>query len=586
MKSFDSTIKIPTAINARNRFNLSCDHYTTNDFFRLKPVYIHEMVPSEEISIDMHTISRTMALRKPFYGTVEFVNRAFFVPCRTIMNNWNEFIVDTTSGGSGNKKNYVPYFTNADLKQMFKEVTGLVTLKTVTVADEKVDLQIITGAGSTTTSYQFTTKGKIFYDILRNLGYHINFSMADSDDSDKMSALPLLAFYRLYNDWLKNPAYASNSDNQLKYDGEKHFTYSEIGSMLNRVMNGLYEKDYFTSAWQKPTGPNSSNTISAINFPDITNDSTGSTSITRSLPEPSGNYPSTPTISSTNNGQTASSAPPISLSQYALTRLKQLTDYVKRFQLVGERALDRYKALFGITLDSAKLERSEYLGHSNMTMQVGEVMITANTQDGVAGDYTGRSAGYAKGSFHYKTDEYGYLIIVSMVRPHVGYYQGRPRMINHVNRLDFFNPQFDGVGTQPIRMDEVYSDSFLDGQQLMGHTNDVFGWSSTYAEYKCALDNVSGDFMVNSLNTNLEAFHLMRMIDPQNIDDGVTENFTIGTNKQFDRIFALTDGKVDQFITVYHFDVSSWLPMKPLFEDYSFDEGKLVTESIGGTQLN
>lgn len=582
MKSLDTKFKLPVAVKNRSKIDLSNDHYTTNDFFRLKPVYITEVVPGDDIKMKLHTLSRTMALKKPFYGKVEFINRAFFVPMRTICSNWNEFITDT-GDNLANRPSYTPYFTNQDLVRVFFE-HGLITVTTSTKFDISIyDPDLV----ASLTHYNFTRKGKICYDILRNLGYKIGFAQNTTADGDKLNALPFLAFYRIYNDWLQNPAYAGLHDSQLKYAGQVHLTHDMIYSMLERVNFALYEKDYFTSAWQKPVGPNSSNSISAVDFSDVSNDRTSNNTYAvhvKSSTSPSATKPTTPSLTGTaSDGSTLSTNTPFNITQYALDRLKQLTDYCKRFQLVGERVIDRYKALFGVDLTPAKLDRSQYLGMTKMDMQVGEVMVTADTQDAVTGDYAGRSAGYGQGEFTLKSDEFGYFIVISFVRPHIGYFQGRPRFVNHINRNDFFNPTFDGCGVQPIRIDELMADYMTEySQQRM---NDVFGFTSVYGEYKCnPHDCLSGDFVINSKNTGLDAFYLLRKFGEQDTPE-LNEAFTIGNSQQFNRIFYENSGDYDQFITVYHCEVTAWRNMTAMFEDYSFDGGRLISQEIGGTSL-
>lgn len=585
MKSFKSIIKLPTAVQERNQFDLSQSHYTTNDFFRYKPVYIHEVVPGEELHIDMQTFSRTAPLWKPFFGNVEFINRAFFVPCRTIMNGWNEFITDTLEQNA-TKKNFVPYITNADLVNLFKNNTDYGWYNSELHGEADF-------SQGNDTKKVLTRKGKVAYDILRNLGYHINYSNAHDDDG-KYNALPLLAFWRIYADWLRNPAFQADLPFTLKRDGEYHVSDTDLKSMFDHLENSLYEKDYFTSAWVRPTGPNNTAGISSMSFEDITNDqSSGTTkSFVKSSSNPGANIPTTPVLVGSSNGSSANNTIPAhNLSQYALDKLKQLTDYVKRFQLVGEKALDRYAAMFGIELSSAKLDRSQYIGTNKMSMNIGEVMSNADTEGEALGEYAGKSSGYGNGQFHLKSDEFGYFIIISVVRPHIGYAQGRPRNISHLNRNDFFNPTWDGLGTQPIRVDELFADNFThDELPTDYYPNGVFGFTSTYAEYKCQpSDCLSGDFVLNSRNTGLDCYHMLRMFKPTDTFK-VSRSFTIGETQQFDRVFnyAADDGQwsdYDHFFTVYHFKVSAWLPMSKMFEDYDFDGGRLIAKEVGGTSL-
>lgn len=299
--------------------------------------------------------------------------------------------------------------------------------------------------------------------------------------------------------------------------------------------------------------------------------------------------PTTPSIGQSIDGSTRSTGNVYNLTQYALDRLKQLTDYVKRYQLVGDRTLDRFFSRFGIKLPSAKLDRSEYIGMHKFDISIGEVMATADsTVEGEitnVGDYAGKGNGYGSGHFSYKTDEFGYLIIISVVRPHIGYGQGRPRFLQHINRMDFFQPEFD-YGVQPIRQDELFADFFTEENQAW-NSYGAFGFTSQYAEYKTQPhDGLSGDFVLGSKNVGWsQNMHLLRLFN-QSDDLHINEAFTIGDNGQFDRIFNSTDSWDDHFMTVYHFDVESWAPLRKMFDDYDFDPAKSVSMDIGGTALD
>lgn len=581
MHSFSKKISLPIAVKQRNLFNLSKDHYTTNDFFRVKPIYLHETVPGEEITINLQSFSRTVALAKPFYGKVDFVNRAFWVPCRSIMNEFNEFIEDTATAYQSSIP-HVPTIANNVLVNMFTNQSW----KNPLTIENDIQTQGANDFSTSTHHYQFTLYGKLVYDILRNLGYHINFSITDNTT---LSALPIIAFAKMYKDWLMNSNYLPIADFQTKFDGETVLSATQIYNLLTPCLFAMYEKDYFTTAWPSPVSPGALQGVSSVNIPDASNDLASSNnrgSLVRSKPQADGYYPSTPSIIGGSPDGISSGTTPSNLTQYALDTLKKLTDYVKRHQLVGARALDRFAASFGIELPDAKLDRTTYLGSSIMTMDVGEVMCTADNAetDTAVGDYAGRSAGYGKGSFHFKSDEFGYIIIVSIVRPHTGYFQGRSRLLQHINRLDFFTPEFDKLGVQPIRQDEFFADYFDITSAGTYNPSQAFGFTGRYAEYKTSLDDVSGDFVLESRNEGLDCFHLMRTFP-----DGqqkISQSFTYGVDgEQFDRVFINQESDTDHFITVYHFDIKASLPMSKLFEDYDFDGGRLINKEIGGTSL-
>lgn len=90
-----------------------------------------------------------------------------------------------------------------------------------------------------------------------------------------MSAYPVLAFFKLYNDYMSqsqrfNTSALSSLLQNIKYNKTVSGQYSTTGAMTYLALNVLfsnlflnYENDYFTSAWQSPNTP--LNAVESIN---------------------------------------------------------------------------------------------------------------------------------------------------------------------------------------------------------------------------------------------------------------------------------------------------------------------------------
>lgn len=605
MSNIISKIRTRIALKDKNKFDLSCDHITTSDFFHINPVYIKEMVPGENININVQTFTRLTPLVRPMYGRCQIVNRGFFVPMRCIMRGWNEFITDTVHEG---QFPVVPKINPAGLAFQIRE-----DFATDDGTATNYDFSVYVTAQQTT-YYKFTPQGRRVWSLLQSLGYRIPLGYYNSttpDQSEYLSALPLMAFAKVYYDWYKTQAYENdewfNGLFDLSLSANPIISGDQLSALLTVCSRAVYDKDYFTSAWDRPVAPN--NGLNSANYiKDITNDGqqTGNRFSVVSNETVSTYYPTTPALNATTKtGQNPTSPNPASVTQYALDALKSLTDYMKRHQLAGGLAMDRMMARFGVKPSDAALNRSIYLGKDQVDVSIADVMATADsvgatqTQQTTLGQYAGKGVGYsADGWFKYDTNEYGYLIIVSTLIPKVGYVQGMNRQVMHTNRLDFFTPEFDSLGVQAIARKELASDyAGAEGALLeMGSAglNGVFGWTSRYAEYKTAKDNLTGQFTVPSINKGMSTWHLFRMIDLQNAREyDVTHNrsFVEATDgKQYDRVFAITDenqSEYDHFINIYHFTVEDYAPMSKLFDDYEFKGGKKeVSIEVNGTQLN
>lgn len=620
MASFLDKVKVNTAVTKFNKFDLSCDHITTTDWMHLAPIYNKEMVPKEKLSVNVEAMTRLAPMAVPTFGRGNINMRAFFVPYRTIFPGWNDFINDVShmpfnqQSGVASLISSVPTVSNNALRNLFVTDSGaqynITNLCTVSATEPNTydfsyavyDSQ---GVLQSTSYVTLTPKGRRVMKIIESLGYKIIWR---SNTNPVWSALPILAYAKVYCDWYwpqMYPEATSGIENLFKQDSTTTLALSstQLFAILSLADRVCYDSDYFTAAWDNPVAPNSGS-FSTIEVVDITNAS------------------SLNSIDNTvwSNGTPAiyrTSAAVGPLTQYAIDALKSLTDYMKRHQIAGAKALDRFFARFGIVLSAEKLNRSVYIGSKLVPLQIGDVTSNTdttgitNTNDPYGydrlGSFAGRGVGYGQGNFDFDSDEYGMFLICSSVVPSVGYYQGIDRAIMHKNKLDFWTPEFDQLGTQAIATAElnVPKDGQYNGSIDLSQR--VFGFTPRYAEYKIAKDKVTGDYRYDTMNQSLmtnNGWHFMREFPDKLSEQNNSTDFQIGwlahssqfvqgtDSNQFNRIFqsySINENEADHFSVIYHFDVGMTAPMAKLWDTYEFDEsdrGKEVTMDVNGVKMN
>lgn len=578
MASFLDKVKIKTAKNESTKLDLSCDHISTANFMQYNVAYSKEMVPGEKIEINMETFTRLEPMPVPTFGRARINNRAFFVPFRTIFPGWNDFITDSPhvmGGDLGNGQiTQVPVITNASFVSFYKAYSSLKTEvdESDAIANSRL-YDIVVNDNGVTKYWKLGSKGRQMLKIFESLGYKI---IWDTTARMNYSALPLLALGKVYTDWYYNTQYIGteasiNIEKYFKGDSSLSPTISDryLISLMQVIDYVNYDSDYFVSAWDNPVAP-ANNTYSSLSMSDVTLSSQSTA------------------VETTSNGTPASR--PNILTQYAIDALKGLTDYMKRHQLAGARALDRYLARFGITLTAEKLNRSIYIGTANEDIKFGDIMSTADTEGAALGNYAGKGIGYQTADFNFSTDEYGILIIVSTIQPKAGYYQGVNRNVLHTHRTDFWTPEFDNLGCQAISKAELFVPQHTTIANITNLSNGVFGWTPRYAEYKIGRDNITGDFRYNSMNVGQEAWHTMREVDYTDADN-IVHNLAFVEGRdagQYSRIFYNTDADAaDKFKVIYHFDIASYSPMKSLYDTYEFEEkGQDIVMDAGGVKMN
>lgn len=576
MATFNDKIKIPKATEHYSTFNLSCDHITTQDFFKIKPVYTRVMVPGQSINVDMSHISRLAPLAKPFYGSVTMTNRAFFVPFRTIMEGFNEFITDTpyvTSSGAGSIIYSVP---TVKMSVLCKSLVG--NGFSVSQTSGQPDFVIPGSTDDSTKPMKFTPLGRYALDVLNCLGYQLDWSSLNKTNTQNditLSAMPLLAYVKIYVDYLENTNFGPNGYLQGVFKGtNKKLSEVELTRLFSNALYSTYENDYLTSSWSSPSQP-----YSTVQSQYQLNDQ--SVTLTEGQKSAVINNNGSPALVQAD----VSSQIPRSVTTYILTALKNLTDYMKRHQISGYRAIDRFRSRFGITLPDAKLNRSIYLGKTETPIDITDVTSTADTSNAVLGQYSGFgiSRNGNSGSFSYSTDEYGIFVILSIISPiHAQYANGLDRHLLDVSRLDFYTPEFDGLGCQAIANCEVKSD--FNTFNVQANALSVWAYTPRYAHYKCSRDILSGDFRLPTKSTSMQNFHLFRQfssVPVHNVD------FCTGNPEDYTRVFNDPSTSSDHFFTAFHFNVRSSAPMSSLFENYHFDEsGEPIEQKVGGTRLS
>lgn len=605
MANFFNKIKVKTGLQAhRNKFDLSCTHTTTQDFYQNVPIYVKEVIPGEKVHINMRSFTRCSPLQQPLYGQINTKTRAFFVPCRTLMYGFNEFITGTpaagVSAGASGIIQFVPRFTMSTLYGVLTNGAYATASSTSLTGD------FYYKNGSNANWYVLNSTGRLVTKILMSLGYKLNIGStvnSQNDDSSVIvSAMPLLAFAKVWSDWFSNPQYDTHTvfDNIFTAKSQAYMlTSSELSNILSYVQRLCYGADYFTSAWDNPVSPNSSslgNLEPVIDVPDVTfGTSSGGQNIVSNSAHSFGASSDqvanngTPRIYQRSSTGTDTGASQIThISQFMIDALHSVSDFVKRHQMVGSRALDRYMAEYGIQLQSEKLNRSVYLGGSVGNFNIADVTQTAPV-DGYevtgVGNYTGKMIGSGNGSFDYSSDEYGFIIITAYIEPKPMYVDGRPRYLQHVSKLDFFTGDFDNLGVQAIRYDEIASNFLLNDADRVWKANSIFGFTPRYSEYKVGFDNLTGDFIWNSTNQSLDGWYLARRMSPDFTQDFKHDTgFCLADGSQFSKIFQDTSNNFDHFFTVFRFDVDVYAPMKSIFDmyDYSNENGKDMSMTLNG----
>lgn len=568
-----------TAASGYSSFPLSGQVVSTHDFgVPYRPVFAREVVPGDRWHIKLDCFTRLSSMVLPTFGRCKIVNRFFYVPYSVIHDSWNEFMSgqDVATLGGIRVTPACNTISNQTIVDAFIraydgniEDFNIAPLTEKGVATAVADF-VITDSGNAVT-YRFTKYGRICFSILKGLGYGINWTLSDTT---VMSAMPFIAYCKVCYDWLVD----SNFVNSVDFDANGLFHLNgallSYGMLINglRVFACFYDKDYFTASWQQPNQVDSSavsnpfsTSLRAYNVVNANQNGVARQSSVQN--NPSG---TTLTVVKTNTDTF--------FSEYGLRVLESVSSFIRKRLLTGFRHDKQLEAEFGLKLDPEIAGRSYYIGSVEVPVEISDVMSTASTTDASLGEYAGKGIGFNDGQFTFEErhQEFGIILCMSAVVPDIHYFQGRNRELFHVARTDFFTPEFEDVGPQTIRNDELFTgftteSDYSAGQGYGGNPDGIFGYSPRYSEYKTGVqtDNILGDYLIKDFNGSgvMDSFHFFRKFATPSSTSPLSNTYSFKTTadaSQFNRVFQVTSNEPEHFNVMYNFNISVDRLMLPI----------------------
>lgn len=547
---------------------------TTNDFGFCLPIFAREVIPGDQWHLDISSFLRLSPLSVPTYASIRQTVRAFYVRFSNVWLPWNDFYAGRPYVNNGVSYNFdsVPKISNEDIVNFFAKNSTEIT-------DGTPDFEAIVRVNpddAVIKKFRFKDDYRRMYSLLLNLGYKVNWIIWSPNhqyvpDDTKFSLLPLLCYLRAYYDYYLPSRYTNTTTLRQIFD-KVSYDADDLQTILGYVRDTLYcnfDSDYFTASWLNPNSPLSQSDSAQYVFSDVST------------------FPSNVAAVSPNNTDTPQLLTPnerglTSLTQNSLNLLNAAYNWVVRKGLAGQRYFEQIFAQYGIKLPNILTRRCEFLGSSTSTVMTQDVTSTASTQVGetvtALGDYAGKGHAASQGSnIKLDANDYGMIICIHNIIPDGGYVQGRNREVMHLSREDYFQPEFDCVGMQAVRNDELFAMGNSAAEITSKHQpNGVFGFLPRYSEYRRPYDNLSGDFVINSRNTGLNSYHSFRIFDPTDLDLSFPSNDInfrqISPNRDkelpFSRIFNLTDDTYDHFICVFNIDAKVFRYMRTFQTSY------------------
>ena len=589
-KGFD-TLHVKSAVRSRNKFDLSRTHLTTMNFGEIVPLMCEETVPGDDIKVKGNYFSRMAPLVKPTYGKFQFKTMTAFVPYHQVAEDFDGWIAGKRVYEGENTK--FRSFTVNTLVQFYLYGCSGSLMTTVGASATNSQFTYVDSAG-VTQYLLFTDKGRYFNKVLNSLGYTLpqgvdlqtSGSWLAGEGSKVLSAYPLLAFFKAYNDYMSQ---------------SQRFNVSALSAFLRGVRqgksvggytpatgqidyNGLtwmfdnlflcYDNDYFTSAWRYPVSPLGVGTEPQLSQSDVP--SMNGTEYVKNFDI------SIDLDSYRTNGST------MEISQRALDWLKSFDAWVRRNNYSGSRAVQQIYSRFGIKTDDFRTHYAHVLGTDSMPIQVGDITSTSDATGADLGDYAGKGIVSGSNGVECKADDYGLLVVLGWftVSPMNSF--GFDRRVLRNEPLDYYNPEFDGIGAEPISAGEYYVDPTVDPSGDTTSDLNVYGYTERYNSYRYGRDMITGEFRDYMNNSGQNVWHTGRYLTAVRQAGNLVAQAPAVINhpqedSEYNRIFSITNGSVDTFYLTAQFSVDAIRPMMNLNQVPQLGEGDTVVPRNGNT---
>lgn len=580
--------RVPVHRPKRNIFDLSFENRFSCKMGDLIPFLCKPVVPGDTFKVNSEIFIRTAPLVSPMFQKINVYTHYFYVPNRLLMEKWEQFISPHATKGN-------PTPTELQLPAL----SGLVRM-------DSED-----GPGLPLSVFSKTAKS-ISSDILIGnlfdfLGYKFQKNSRDNSPSYRLlqSLLPINAYNLIYQCYYQdqNVGIAKTIDDpvlldedqvvDLDFDSTRQSYEVASGEPIENYFNlrrRCWKKDYFTSALPFTQRGADVHIPLYGDAPILSDGSYVSAESNNAYTFKLGNVGSPATaqfVSRENNRYSLSvdnyaseHTHPISSNEIAkhltvdtsnvsaatineLRRAVQLQKYLEISARVGGRYKEFVFGHFGVDINDGRLQRPEYLGGGVAPLKIGDVFQTSSTvtsgQDTYAlGDLAGRGMSYGnQQGFKHTFPEHGYVIGIMSLQPEAAYYQGVPRDLLKMDRLDFFTPEFAHLGEQPIYDSELFVDITKSSNKLMN----TFGYTPRYAEYKNSLGEIHGTF-----KSSLDTWHDARKFGEQ----PTLSQLFLQVNEHFDglnRVFAVPgteENPVEHFYCYVQHHIKALRPM-PVF---------------------
>ena len=532
----------------KHGFNLSYDFAYTSSVGMILPVLHDILNPKEKVNVsfNLETLSSYASVKPVMTDVDEYID-LFFVPFSKIFTPSLQLLANVDDITSS----YLDDFKS-------KLQTGQIIPKLRVNAFTALAQNLISSwnqpdNGLTPNEYENLEYIYGSIRLLEHLGYNPMVWFGDiKDDGDyvincenytpDVSPAFLCAYQAIFYDYFRLSEFQLNYPKAYNLDSEiNNYYVSLVPSIFKesvRLQYRAYKRDYFKNISRSPLQGSLGVLFSASTVTPAVNNT----------------YLDNINIRPINESGTVSSAEPTSIAgvnTLNTSGIRRMFAYDKLLRIsarAGKHYDDQIAAHFGVKVNTSYSNEVVHIGTHHQKLVFKSVVSTSDTS-GSSGAALGQMAGRGVGlqgknnGMTYVAPCHGVLMAVYSASPNVIYKTGLDKLNTMLSLYDFYQPEFDKLGQQPLYHYEFFANDAVATNRK--------GWQYRYQHLKLKYDRMTSAFQRYS---NISLYDAASIHLPSIPAGGVFYNYVVeGNNKR------MSDSSVLSYLTVNPHDLDDVL---------------------------
>ncbi|QCS36410.1 major capsid protein [Capybara microvirus Cap3_SP_347] len=601
MKGFDF-LKVSPENTCQSQMNLGNEMVSSIDFSQIVPLYSLDVIAKDKINLTGNVFARLAPLPLPTYGAIHFKHASVFVPYSSFIPEYDAFRSSSKydRGFLANIRWTKQWFIDQLIVFMFCDNLKFQSLPQFVEhfgCQPDFYIRLYDGEELVPLFCHLHNRGRFYLKVLECLGYVFGTHCELSSDftgnttycqsgagSENVSLLPLLSYFKAFNDNIEHPQLRAFSKTALflsecsklgmywHTDGSFYLSdTSHIEGLMDTIaavfdsIYPYYDNDYLTSAWKHPNSP-------------ITQDNNTSPFSSSLVPDNFKPFYSdrlSSPILADDEATVQDSTVQHNYQQNVL--IDRLHKFILRNNLAGSNAVEKILSRFGLAFPTKKVNYSELIETGSSVIQIGDITAMTEYLEQPLGSYAGKGILSDKSincKFDVKQDGFFMVLCWLDVKPY--YIHRADAHIYHTKPLHFYNEMFDGLQGQPIRLSEL-GNHYVDSDFLINSKdNEVFGYCNSYDEYRFKHNKVTGDMALLNRLPDMKQWYLYRdTFELRRHKYFAMSRNLLEQDTQYDYIFNDQNTDYDHFYLNCLFDNKMVRPIKSFSQTSGLRAGSL-----------